>query len=175
MCLKIGDFSSLFELSASLVLATGILQEIISKQVGGVRDAYDQLLERRVAIEGRDSLTDAVDEFISERSGAIVARLSEADRILLAMRIGLVLGVAIPVMFLYVGGANPDDCSPASLVNLGLIVSGVWGPGWFFSFWLYARRRIRPLHSEITEIRKSLIGIPVATATNPEREFDNLA
>lgn len=154
MCLSFQNFSSLFELSAGFILVTHVVHSLYVEKLGRIEELEAKLMKSREEFP-RDDEDDDFDLFLLKHWARKRKAIDEFKNTVSACKVGLLLGLVIPITAGLVGGYNAGQeipvCEPEFTIILLLLLSFAWGPAWIAIFNQLKDRHFNLVEDELKE------------------------
>lgn len=157
MCYHMANFASLFEYGFNLILLAGVVQEFFLKKKFGIEAARDRFDSLVAAIHFDDARAYKVDAVRDEIEHSFKTVFDRIEKSLLACRVALTLGLALPIYLAFQVAIDQgavsfaDTCDPGVVIAIAVVAVLAWGPVVALAFAFYAHSLCSPVEKEFAE------------------------
>jgi len=161
MCLSFQDFSGVFGVAFGSILAASLFQETLTRKLIDVKNLAERFDNIVLALTDNEDQEDAIAEIKGDLQIIIHRIRRDLNSDLKGFRIGLFFGLLIPLFALILGGLEAGQmqvrCEPAVSVGITAVLSLLWGPAFFWSFYWNVQCKIGPVERQFEERIEKLI------------------
>jgi hypothetical protein len=160
MVLSLADFTSLFELGAGLILASGIAQVLYQRNSTIIQELIADIYRLRDVLNLEITQGDAVDQRLEGLEMEYIKKKDEVGEIARGFVLGNFSGILVPIVVLYQAPQSGD-------VGIGLItalavLTIAWGPAWILFSFLVIRHEMSPVIDMARKLKHDILKGKVA-------------
>ena len=153
--MNLGDFSSLFELSAGIILASSVGQALFEHRSIQVSKLVTDILNLKDTLSLSMEQHGRVDPRLQEIQIDYYQHSKTTKLATEAFAAGNFAGALIPIACLYYGPQSGDI--GMGMINVLIFLSLAWGPLWILLAWRYVDFHMKPVREAAELLRDDIV------------------